>query len=519
VNDSLNAARRAADLDWLAGNPLVDVLVVGGGITGAGVALDAATRGLSVLLVDKHDLAFGTSRWSSKLVHGGLRYLASGQVGIAYESAVERGILLTRTAPHLVHPLPILLPFLPGLSARQARLLQTGYLAGDLLRAAAGTPAAVLPRARRVGPMEASALVPAVRRDGLRGGLVAWDGQAVDDARLVVVIARTAARHGARVVTRCAAEQLAGDGAVLRDRLTGEPYQVRARAVVNATGVWAGQLVPEIGVRPSRGSHLVLPDRLFGGLRAQLTIPVRGQRNRFVFALPQPTGLVYVGLTDEPVDGPIPDVPEPPETDIRFLLDTLNGVLARPIDRAEVVGAFAGLRPLLAPPAGRPGRAPASSADLSRKHAVLTSRDGVITVVGGKLTTYRRMAQDAVDAAVHSGRLAGGPGRTAWLPLIGAAAPVALARVDAPARLVARYGTRATDVVAEAGGDPALLAPIADGIDVTAAELRYAVRHEGALDTADLLDRRTRIGLVPTDRARAEPAAAQALADASNHHT
>lgn len=493
---------------------MVDLLVVGGGVTGTGVALDAATRGLSVLLVDKHDLAFGTSRWSSKLVHGGLRYLASGQVRIAYECAVERGILLTRTAPHLVRPLPILLPFLPGLRPYQTRLAQAGYLAGDLLRAAARTPAAVLPRARRVGPVEASALVPAVRRDGLRGGLIAWDGQLVDDARLVVTIARTAAGHGARVITRCAVERLAGDGAQLRDQLTGTAYQIRAQAVVNATGVWAGQLVPEIEVRPSRGTHLVLPGRLLGGLRAQLTIPVPGRRNRFVIALPQPTGLVYVGLTDDPVDGPVPDVPAPTEEDIRFLLDTLNSVLAEPVDRSDVVGAFAGLRPLLAPPAGRTGRTRASSADLSRAHAVLTSADGVISVVGGKLTTYRRMAADAVDAAVHIGRLTAGPGRTARLPLVGAAPPAALARVAAPARLVARYGTRAPDVVAGAGGDPALLAPIAEGIDVTAAELRYAVRHEGALDVADLLDRRTRVGLVPADRARAEPAAAQALADA-----
>jgi glycerol-3-phosphate dehydrogenase len=514
VRDSLNAARRAADLDWLAGDPVVDLLVVGGGVTGTGAALDAATRGLSVLLVDKHDLAFGTSRWSSKLVHGGLRYLASGQLRIAYECAAERGILLTRTAPHLVRPLPILLPFLPGLRPHEARLAQAGYLAGDLLRAAVRTPAAVLPRVRRVGRVEASALVPAVRRDGLRGGLIAWDGQLVDDARLVVTIARTAAAHGARVVTRCAAEQLAGDGAVLRDRLTGTPYQVRARAVLNAAGVWAGQLVPEIGVQPSRGTHLVLPGRLFGGLRAQLTLPVPDQRNRFVIVLPQPTGLVYVGLTDDPVDGPIPDVPVPTEGDIRFLLDVLNGALDEPVGRSDVVGAFAGLRPLLAPPAGRAGGAPVRSADLSREHAVLTSADGVVSIVGGKLTTYRLMAADAVDAAVRIGRLPAGPARTARVPLLGAAPPAALARVAAPARLVARYGTLAPDVVAEAGGDPALLTPVADGVDVTAAELRYAVRHEGALDVADLLDRRTRIGLVPADRARAEPAAAQALAEA-----
>jgi glycerol-3-phosphate dehydrogenase len=509
-DDSLNTGRRAADLDWLATGQVVDVLVVGGGVTGAGVALDAASRGLSVVLAEKHDLAFGTSRWSSKLVHGGLRYLASGHVGIAYESAVERGILLTRTAPHLVRPLPILLPFLPAVSTRDARLLRLGYALGDLLRAAAGTPAAALPRARRVGPAEAATLAPAVRRDGLRGGLIAWDGQLVDDARLVVAIARTAAGNGARILTRCAAEELAGDGAQLRDRRTGQPFQVRARVVINATGVWAGQLVPEIAIRPSRGTHLVLPGRLLDGLRAQLTVPVPGERNRFVIVLPQPDGRVYVGLTDDPVDGPIPDVPEPTEADIRFLLDTLNSVLASPVDRSDVAGAYAGLRPLLAPADGKP--APTRSADLSRMHAVLTSRTGVITVVGGKLTTYRRMAQDAVDAAVHSGRVSAGPSRTARLPLVGAAAPATLATVDAPRRLVRRYGTRAVEVLAAAGGDAALLAPIADGLEITGAELRHAVRHEGALDVADLLDRRTRIGLVAADRARAEAAATAALA-------
>jgi glycerol-3-phosphate dehydrogenase len=518
MTGSLNAAQRARDLDWLAEGGRVDVLVVGGGVTGTGVALDAAARGLSVALVDKHDLAFGTSRWSSKLVHGGLRYLASGQVGLAYESAVERGILLTRTAPHLVRPLPVLLPLGPRVTRWQARLGYVGYALGDLLRSAARTPAAVLPRVRRVGPAEAAMLVPGISRDGLRGGLVAWDGQVVDDARLVVTIARTAAGYGARVLTRCAAEQLDGGGALLRDQLTREAFEVRTAVVINAAGVWADQLVPEITLVPSRGAHLVLPGRLLDGPRAVLTIPVPGTRNRYVIAVPQPGGLVYVGLTDEPVHGPIPDVPEPTEDDVRFLLGTLNTVLARPVERADMLGAFAGLRPLLAPSkatgVGGPAGGRVRTADLSRKHAVLVSRSGVITVVGGKLTTYRRMAQDAVDAAVATGRISAGPSVTARLPLLGAATPDVLARIDAPARLVARYGTLAADVLAGAGGDPALLAPIADGIETTAAELRYAVRHEGALDAGDLLDRRTRIGLVPADRVRAVAAAAEALAAA-----
>jgi glycerol-3-phosphate dehydrogenase len=366
-----------------------------------------------------------------------------------------------------------------------------------------------------VGVAETAALAPALSRIGLRGGLLAWDGQLVDDARLVVAIARTAAARGARIVTKCAAEQLAGDGALVRDRLTGQTLEARARTVVNATGVWAGQLVPEIVTRPSRGTHIVVPDRLFGGLRTQLTIPMPGETNRYVIALPQDSGLVYVGLTDEPVDGAIPDVPDPTDGEIDFLLDTLNSVLATHIQRTDIAGAFAGLRPLLdtSPVPGAEGTGPTRTADLSRRHAVFVSRHGVVTVVGGKLTTYRRMAADAIDAAVRTGALSAGPCRTSRLPLVGAAPPAVLAGLTAPRRLVARYGTQATDVLAQASGDPALLSPIAEGVATTAAELLYAIRHEGALDVGDLLDRRTRIGLVPTDRARAEHAAAQALAE------
>jgi glycerol-3-phosphate dehydrogenase len=235
------------------------------------------------------------------------------------------------------------------------------------------------------------------------------------------------------------------------------------------------------------------------GLRVAVMAPVPGETNRFVFALPQPDGMVYVGLTDEPVDGPLPDVPEATEAEIGFLLDVISAVFDRPLGREDVAGAYAGLRPLL--DAG--GR----TADLSRRHAVLTSADGVVTVVGGKLTTYRRMAQDAVDAAVRRGRLYAGPCRTRDLPLVGAAPRE---------RLVRRYGTEAGAVLADARdrtglGDAALLAPVADGVPSTLAELVWGVSHEGALDVADLLDRRTRVGLVDADRAAAEAAARAAL--------
>ena len=496
---SLNAARRARELAELGTEP-VDLLVVGGGVTGTGVALDAAARGLSVVLAERHDLAFGTSRWSSKLVHGGLRYLASGDVGIARESAVERGILLRHTAPHLVRPLPQVFPLLPGTSRATTALVRTGQLAGDVLRATAGTPARLLPHSRRITAAEVRRWVPTVQAAGLRGGLLFWDGQLVDDARLVVGLARTAAAHGARILTRCTASALTGHGAVLRDELTGSAHPVEARMVVNAAGVWAGGLAPGIALRPSRGSHLVFPAAAFGGLGAGLTVPVAGSTSRFVFALPAMDDRVYLGLTDEDAPGEVPDLPRATETEVDFLLATINTVLHTPLTRADVLGSYAGLRPLLDTGAG-------ATSDVSRKHVVITAPDGLVTVVGGKLTTYRRMAEDAVDAALAAAGRAAGPCRTRRLPLVGAAGPA----VAAPARLVQLYGGEAPDVVAAADGDPALLEPLGERVATTAAELLFALRHEGALDADDLLDRRTRIGLDPAARAAVLPAVERLL--------
>ncbi|MBA0124485.1 glycerol-3-phosphate dehydrogenase/oxidase [Haloechinothrix sp. YIM 98757] len=503
-SSSLNAARRARELAGLPGESPVDVLVIGGGVTGTGVALDAASRGLSVVLAEKHDLAFGTSRWSSKLVHGGLRYLASGSVGIAHESAVERGILLSRTAPHLVRPLPQLVPLLPGVSGPAAALVRAGFAAGDLLRLSARTSHHSLPRSRRVTRAEVQRLAPTVRAEGLRGGLLGWDGQLTDDARLVVALARTAAAHGARVLTRCAAEDVTGGGAVLRDRLTGQATQVDARMVVNATGVWAGGLAPGVSLRPSRGTHLVLPRSAFGDLATGLMTPVPGERNRFVFALPADERRVYVGLTDEETGGEIPDVPRASDSEIGFLLETISTALRAPLTRRDVLGTYAGLRPLLDSGSGR-------SADVSREHAVLTAPDGLVTVVGGKLTTYRRMAEDALDAALARSGVVAGPCRTRRLPLVGAGNRAELAGVAAPDRLVRRYGTEAAAVLDGAAREEGATEPIADGIPVTRAELLFGLRHEGALDESDLVDRRTRIGLSTADRERALPAVTETL--------
>ncbi|ROO89049.1 glycerol-3-phosphate dehydrogenase [Actinocorallia herbida] len=493
MSTSLNAARRAGDLAAASGE-VADVLVIGLGVTGAGVALDAAARGLKVTAIDAHDLAFGTSRWSSKLVHGGLRYLASGQVDVARESAIERGILMTRTAPHLTRRMPFVLPLTPLVSRRSELLTGIGLRAGDLLRMSAGTPRGVLPGPSRLSAAATLRTAPVLRPAGLRGGLLSWDGQLHDDARLVTAIARTAAGHGARIITRCRALEATGEGVRVRDELTGAEHDLRARRVVNAAGVWAGSLVPGVTLRPSRGTHLVLDGLVFGGMRTGMHLPIPGTLNRFALVLPQDDGRVYVGLTDEPVDD-IPDVPTAPESDIGFLLDLLGTVLDVPVRRSDVLGAFAGLRPLL--------DAEGTTADISRRHAVLKSPEGIVTVVGGKLTTYRRMAEDTVDAL----GLTATPSPTASLPLVGAASLGELARIKAPSRLVRRYGAEASAMAELAASDPSLLEPIVTGRPHLRIEWAWAVRHEGALDPTDLVDRRTRLGLSDADRARALPLA------------
>src|SRR5215207_11658969 len=298
---TLSPARRAEELAGLPGAE-VDVVVVGGGVTGAGVAVDAASRGLSVVLLERDDLAAGTSRWSSKLVHGGLRYLAHGEIGLARESARERAVLMGRTAPHLVRPLPFLVPDVAGRAV--SALAEVGGRAVDAVRLSVPGGRGSLPSTRRVSPRDVARLTPGVRAGG--GGVVFWDGQLSDDARLVVALARTAAAYGARVLT--GAEVTAVDGADVHVGLAeGESFSLRAGVVVNAAGVWAQRLAPGIRLVPSRGSHLVVRSSRLGGPSAALTVPLPGSRSRYVFALPQPGGLVYLGLTDEPVSGPVPD--------------------------------------------------------------------------------------------------------------------------------------------------------------------------------------------------------------------
>ncbi|MFD6140072.1 glycerol-3-phosphate dehydrogenase/oxidase [Promicromonospora sp. NPDC060271] len=521
---ALTARRRLRELDELTAET-VDVLVVGGGVTGTGAALDAAARGLSVALVEARDLAWGTSRWSSKLAHGGLRYLATGDIGVARESARERHVLMTRTAPHLVRALPQVLPLTPGTGRRRGLTVGIGFGLGDLLRRDAGTSSLVLPGPRLARPGEVARLVPAVARERLRGAWVAHDGQLVDDARLVVALARTAAGRGAKILTRVRAVDLRADGATLEDTLTRTTLTVRARVMVNATGVWAGTIDPSVRLRPSRGTHVVVPAARLGSPAGALMVPVPGSGSRYVFALPAQLGRVVIGLTDEEAPGPVPDVPEATQAEIDFLLATVSGVLSRPLLPDDVVGTFAGLRPLV----DTTGSGDGPSADVSRKHLVEVSPStGAVNVLGGKLTTYRTMAEDAVDLAVRHAGLTAGPCWTTALPLVGASSaagapsPAGLGGTGSPdvsASLVARYGAEAAEVLA-AAVLPGSASAVGQGItgaahlDITRAEIEWAVTHEGALDADDVLDRRTRIGLVPADRAAVRDVVEELVADA-----
>jgi glycerol-3-phosphate dehydrogenase len=484
LDSLLTADRRARDLAVLTAGEVVDVLVVGGGVTGAGVALDAASRGLSVAVIERRDLAAGTSRWSTKLAHGGVRYIAAGQLGVAWESAVERNRLVTAIAPHLVQPMAFLMPYLPG-SPRGGRAgSRLLFTVADGLRAAARTPA-WLPRTDWADAAETRRRLPALRP--ARGSYVHVDGALEDDARLVVALARTAARHGARIVTHCSAVEVSRDGAQVRDELTGEIGEVRARAVVVAAGVWSGDLVADVPLKPSKGAHLVLRAEAFDHPKAALNLLLPGTLNRFVFAIPRPDGTMLVGITDEPVDE-VEDEPTVTEADERYLLEMLSTGLTRPVTSADVIGRYAGLRPLLG------GDAKSSSADLSRRHALL-DREGVLVIVGGKLTTYRRMAQDAVDRVVAAlDRDAAC--RTAALPLVGATARVA---PDGD-RLRRRFGSEA-DAVAACG--PA--EPIAAGLPVLKCEVTWAIDAEGAVTVEDVLDRRLRVDLVSDWREAATP--------------
>ena len=474
---ALTAERRARELAAVGNGEPADLLVVGGGITGAGVALDAATRGLRVVLVERGDLASGTSRWSSKLAHGGLRYIAAGQLGVAWESAVERNRLFRHIAPHLVQPMRFVIPAPPGARSADRVAGRVGFGIADAMRAASRTPA-VLPRTKWLDGEQIATLLPALR--GSREAALHVDGSLEDDARLVVGIARTAASYGASILTHCSAQDVRADGATVVDALTGGTTDVHARCVVVAAGVWSGGLVADVPLQPSKGAHVLRRAEALGSPTSAFNILVPGSRNRYVFAVPRPDGTVQVGLTDDAVDV-IEDEPPVTAEDERFLLETLSSGLSAPVTADDVVGRFAGLRPLLG------GGDSTNPADLSRRHALL-DRDGVLVLVGGKLTTYRAMAEDAVDRVAR--RLdTQAPCVTRTLPLVGAGK--ASAPRGVPPRLMRRFGAEAAQVAACGPLDP-----VAAGVPALKCEVDWAVAAEGAVTAADV-ERRLRLDLVP----------------------
>lgn len=501
----INDASRDRALAHVSGQP-IDVVVVGGGITGAGVALDAVSRGLTVALIESNDFGSGTSGYSSKLIHGGLRYLAQMDWPVAWESIMERRRLMTRIAPHLIRPLGFVVPRGRRASHLPIAMAGIGVVIYDVLRRLSGMSGTALPRPQLLSSQAAAALVPALDAQRLRGGLLYWDGQVVDDARLVVGVVRTAAGLGAHILRDVRATALTATTVDAVDTRTGRPVTIRARVVINATGVWAGQFDRQLTVTRSRGTHLVVRATRLGNPHAAFTVDVPGHFGRYVFVLPQLSGVVYIGLTDEEdhlADGHNPQVPE---HDIDFLLGVVNTTLAVPLTRDDVVGCFAGLRPLV-----QSGDGTGATADISRRHLVRDVPGQPITVVGGKLTTYRRMAEDAVDAAaarlgVHH------PSRTKALPLVGAADRKSLDAITAPARLVALYGTEAVIVQELQQQDPLFAQPLFEGTEITGAELFFAVRAEGASSVDDLLARRTRLALVPADADAARERAEQIFA-------
>jgi glycerol-3-phosphate dehydrogenase len=475
----------------------LDVLVVGGGITGAGVALDAATRGLRTGLVERDDFASGTSSKSSKLVHGGLRYLQQREIGLVYEGLAERQIAL-RNAPHLVRVLPFLIPLLTKdgiISRRLARALGSALWIYDLTGGLR-----IGKRHKRISADETLEHMPSLRADRVAGAYLYYDAH-TDDARFTLAVARTAAAHGAVIANYSGVTSLRkdADGQVrgAHVQANGDEIEVRARAVVNAAGVWADDVraLDEDGhpnsIRPAKGIHITVPwSKLRNDVAIVLPVP---KDRRSVFVVPW-GDLTYVGTTDTDYDGPFDD-PQCTHDDIAYLLGALNAAIGDPVDESDVLGTWAGLRPLLRTATDT------RTADLSRKHDVRRSESGMITVTGGKLTTYRRMAADtvaAVDAFLGRRRRC----RTKHLPLIGGEGFEPPPQVLEPSRhehLAGRYGTEAGLVEAVAEDDPQLGEPLVAGLPYLRAEAVHAVRHEMARTLEDVLARRTRARLLARD--------------------
>jgi glycerol-3-phosphate dehydrogenase len=501
----LGPAERERALEQMAAAE-VDVLVIGGGIVGAGCALDAATRGLSTALVEARDWASGTSSRSSKLIHGGLRYLEMLDFALVREALRERGLLLQRLAPHLVRPVPFLYP-LRG-RGWERPYVSAGLALYDAMGVTAGTPRG-LPRHRQLSRRAALREVPSLRRDALVGAVQYFDAQ-VDDARHTMTVVRTAAGYGAHVASRARVVGFLREGervvgALVRDLESGRSLQVRARQVVNATGVWTDETQAMVGergqfqVRASKGVHLVVPrDRILSRTGLILRTPTS-----VLFVIPWGRHWI-IGTTD--TDWHLDKAhPAASSRDIDYLLARVNEVLTTPLTREDVEGVYAGLRPLLA------GESDETS-QLSREHVVAHPVPGLVVVAGGKYTTYRVMAADAIDEVARAldFRVAGSC--TDRIPLVGAEGYAAawngrrrtaessglhVARVE---HLLQRYGALTCEVLELVAADPALAEPLDGAEDYLAAEVAYAARCEGARHLDDVLTRRLRVSIETWDR-------------------
>jgi len=490
--------RRAADLASLADEEY-DLVIVGGGIVGAGALLDAASRGLKAALVEQDDIAAGTSSRSSRLIHGGLRYLEQLRFGLVREALAERSRLL-RLAPHLVRLEPLLFP-LYGWPLVQRAFYGSGILLYDLLgsRRDGGF-------ARHLSRGETLDWTPDLRHEGLRGSIVYHDG-VEDDARYTVAVLRTALARGARAVTRVRATGvLERDGRAIgiqaRDLVGGGELEIRAAGVLDATGVWVAERDAPLGsgatIRPSKGAHLVVRrDRIRS--RTGLTIRIPG---RVVFLVPWP-GHWLIGTTDDDYHGR-PERPSAEAADVDQILGTLNATLDVDLRSDDLVGTFAGLRPLAVSGATGP------TAKASREHRITREANGVVRIIGGKYTTYRVMGSDAVDAVLGQAAARARPSATAELRLIGAADRPDLDRLAGDLargglepsiadRLVDRHGLQATDVLA-LGASLGLEDRLAPDVDVLGSEVAWAVREELALSVDDVLARRTRVAQELPDR-------------------
>jgi glycerol-3-phosphate dehydrogenase len=513
--DAIGAGRfhRGEALARLAAEPF-DVLVIGGGITGAGVALDAASRGLRTALVEKDDFASGTSSKSSKLIHGGLRYLQQHEYRLVYENLAERQRLL-ENAPHLVSPLPFLIPLF-GRDGMVNRSVARVYLTALWLYDLTGGMR-IGRRHEKVSRGQALAHLPTLQADRLVAGFLYWDARA-DDARLTLAVVRTAVLdHGAVAANHAPVTGLVTgpDGQVCGARVApdgAEPFEIRASVVVNAAGVWSDEVRTldehhdPHSIRPAKGIHITVPNEAFPCDIAAV-IPVR-EDHRSIFVVSW-GDQVYLGTTDTDYEGPLDDPSCLPE-DVDYILGAANAVTTRPIGRHDITGLWTGLRPLLAPVEGK--HAPSErTADLSRRHTVRTSQSGVVTVTGGKLTTYRKMAEDTVDAvAAALGRRSlrcitkdlrlRGAGRAARVPAQrGGNSPGSAGAPDeataTAAHLAGRFGSETPAVLSMADGRPELLDPLVEGLHYLEVEALYAVREEMAGSVADVLDRRTRASL------------------------